>query len=850
MPPLDGERRQVENPMVEATRSMERFGPTVPCLILLVLCTLLLLVITTSATAEDATWNDRTVTAVEAYSDMNLTLDGNLTVAAGGNLTLTEVDVLVNSTVEGQLHIVVEEGGELWLSGVDLASAGGTFGIRVEGRLEYESGTISDLEREDVLPTMPRGLVVRGEGVVVLTEVAVHNPLGYALYINDTGAAVVTGGSLHGASTTVRVNQEGVLELHGTAVSAEKATELIALVGSSALLAEGCTFDSDAVYSGTVHNVPVYILGDEVQAYIDGCSINTAELAVITGGYLEVTGSTFTPFRARGMPDLNAKDADVVLEDLELDKVTVSGCQLELWSTTISPGSTINASTVLSYGPVPPLSVLTDDSTLHHHYWVDFLMLNVTGQPRSGIDLNVFNSEGGMVVNEARSDADGYIRHMPIRSWTLSGGVKDWEPSHKVQFAGPSYQISNLQVFENTTVVLWDRVGSYDLVLETDSVTPSTPAPQENRTFNIIVDGEVLVPFTWSSGSTTIDLYVDGELHESKSVLLTSRSDVVFTGLDLDAGTHLFGVVVDPNGALDEMNEGGNNELRFFLDVAPDSGTGELIDLRVELVRVRDTDGNQGDTLVPGILYVDYQVRAYNTRVWQRGVPVALYVDDLLEDVVRIDLTQMSQDYFVFNGQFRPNLAPGDYVLKVVVDPFDEFQEDAEFNNEDSTRRTLDEGAVDEPFLDQGCCISLVIFGIIAAISLLTSYAQRKQRRAAEEAATVKYPSGRGAGTTAGPVEAYVGGPGSTAPTQEWEPVSLDERWRVEQKGGAFTADGWEEGVADRIIEPSSRTPPSRERFPARELTCPRCRGHDIVGFSDGSAKCQSCKKIFYPGRR
>lgn len=850
MPSRDEGTRQVDNPMVETASPLIRPGAGLPCLLLAVLLLLLLMVLIPSTAAEDVTWDDRTVTSTEAYSDINLTLDGNLTVSAGGNLTLTDADVLVNATREDQLHIVVEEGGELWLDNVDLASAGGTYGIRVEGRLEFVSGTIHDLEREDVLPTVPRGLVVRGGGVVVLTEVVVHNPMGYALYLNDTAAAVVQGGGLHGASTTVRVNQQGVLELHDVAVSAEKATELVALVGSSAMLAEGCTFESDAVYSGTVHNVPVYVLGEEVQAFIDGCSIRTAELAIITGGYLEVTGSTFTPFRARGMPDLNAKDADVVLEDLDLDRVIVSGCQLELWSTTVSPGSSVNASTVLSYGPVPPVSIISEDTTLHHHYWVDFLMLNATGQPKGGIDLNVFNSGGGTVVNEALSDGDGRIRHVPIRSWTLEGDIKDWEPSHLVQFAGPSYQITNLQVYGNTTVVLWDRLGSYDLVLETDSVTPSTPAPQENRTFNIIVDGEVLIPYTWNLGSTVMQLYVDGELHESVTLPLTSRSDVVFTGLDLEPGTHLFTVVADPNGALDEMNEGGNNELRFFLDVAPEGGTGDLMDLTVEVVRVIDMDGNQGDTLLPGILYVDYQVRAYNTKLWQRGVPVGLYVDDLLDDVVRVDLTQMQQDYFVFNGQFRPNLAGGEYVIKVVVDPFDEFDEEGEFNNEDSVRLTLDEGAVDEPLLDQGCCISLVIFGIIAAISLLTSYAQRKRRQEAEGLETIRYPSSDGVGSAPAPVESYVGGPGPSTASQDWEPVSLDERWRVEQRGGAFTADGWEEGVADRIITPSKRTPPSRERFVANELTCPRCRGHEIMGFSDGSAKCQSCKKIFYPGRR
>ncbi|MCK5415448.1 MAG: hypothetical protein KAJ35_08710, partial [Thermoplasmata archaeon] len=82
------------------------------------------------------------------------------------------------------------------------------------------------------------------------------------------------------------------------------------------------------------------------------------------------------------------------------------------------------------------------------------------------------------------------------------------------------------------------------------------------------------------------------------------------------------------------------------------------------------------------------------------------------------------------------------------------------------------------------------------------------------------------------------------------EPVSLEERWTIEQSGAAYTADGWEEGVTERITAPGKRPPPTRERYKATDLTCPRCTGRDIMGFSDGSAKCQSCKKIFYPGRR
>jgi hypothetical protein len=232
-----------------------------------------------------------------------------------------------------------------------------------------------------------------------------------------------------------------------------------------------------------------------------------------------------------------------------------------------------------------------------------------------------------------------------------------------------------------------------------------------------------------------------------------------------------------------------------------------------------------------------------------RNVPVAFYVDEAMDDVVRVDLVDTVDDVFVFNGQFRVNLPRGDYVLRVFVDPFDEIEEEREYNNEDQASVTLSEDPGEPQIFDDACCISILLFGLITAVGLLATWAQRKQRMAAEEAA-----AGGVTPTQSTMPGAQDYGAEPRYPIQQTtmrsEPRSLDERWRVEQAGGAYTADGWEEGVAERITGGSKRPPPTRERYKATDLTCPRCRGRDIMGFADGSAKCQSCKKIFYPGRR
>jgi hypothetical protein len=820
-------------------------------LFLVLLSGLLLLLLAPSANAVDVNWGDRTITGDMTLSDANLTLSGNLTVATGGSLELDEVRWVVNATRASQYTIAVEEDATMTLENVTISSAGGTYRIEVRGWMAFSNGSIEDLEEDHHVPTVERGLVLLDDGLVDMYNVEVVNPAGYALYINDTAFAVVNGGRLYGSSTAVRVNDGGSLVLQDTVVGCDKGTDLVILMGSSTMDAENTTFESDDPYSASIHDVAVTMLGDEAGADLMGCTIATTELAVMNGGYLGLSACTYEPGRRRSIPDLNVRDADLVVEDISVQELMASGSIVELWKSTYESGSVTNESTLLSYGPVPPLATISEDSTLHHHYIVDLLLLNPDGDPEEGIDVTLLNSEGGLVLNEADSDGDGMVRDVPVRSWTLRDGLVTFEPSHRVEFAGPSYQISNLQVYDNGTVTLWDRVGSYDMVLNTDSVTPSIPAPEENRTFSLVVDGEVLVPYPWDSGTVKVSLLVDGRLQQEVTVQLDSRDDVILPDLDLMAGTYLFQVLVDPADEVDEMNEGGNNELRFYLDVAPEGGTGELVDLTVEMTRVGDTAGNAGEELVSGIIYVDYEVKAYNTMVIMRNVPVAIYVDEAMDDIVRIDLLETEGDTFVFKGQFRVNLARGDYVIKVVVDPYDEIQEEREYNNEDQVSVTLSDDPGDPQFFDEACCISLLIFGLITAVGLLGAWAQRKQRMAAEEAGGAQY-AGQVSPTqtTMQGTPMYSGQPTSGSEPRMADPRPLDERWQVEQKGGAYTADGWEEGVADRITGPAKRPPPVRERYKATDLTCPRCRGREIMGFSDGSAKCQSCKKIFYTSRR
>jgi len=69
--------------------------------------------------AKATTWGDKTVIGVESYSNMEIILNGNLTIAGGGSLTLTNVTLMVNCTYDGEHRIEVQSGGAMYISDTD-----------------------------------------------------------------------------------------------------------------------------------------------------------------------------------------------------------------------------------------------------------------------------------------------------------------------------------------------------------------------------------------------------------------------------------------------------------------------------------------------------------------------------------------------------------------------------------------------------------------------------------------------------------------------------------------------------------------------------------------------------------
>ena len=827
--------------------------PLIPLTVLILAATLFLVLLPSSSAAE-VTWGDTNISGAEQYSDLTINLDGNLTVEAGGLLTINDSTLLVRATSPDQYMITVEQGGTMVLNNVMITSSGGTYGILVKGDLTHDTGSIEGLSGYGTTMAEATGLVVEGTSHVNLSDVDVFNEEGYALFSNTSGTVRVIGGSLHGLQTAARLTGGSEVILEGTTVRGIEGSDLIVLVERASLFARQCTFRTNDVESTSEANRAVHLIGDGTYALLEDCTIRTPELARTTGGELDIIDCSLVLTNGRPIADLVAVGATVVLDNLVLDEIEFSGGTLWLYDVEYDQGNIIDGAVLNTVGNIPHLDTLGEDVVVHHHYWVDFILYNVSGVATSGISLNVLTADGELVL-EAFSGVGGYVPAVAIRAWTLDGNVFEYEPSHRVEFAAPNDQITNLQIFGNITVTLRDLEDSLDLVLTTSSIRPSTSAPRENSTFDLIVDGEVLIPYPWDAGQTFIDLYVDDEFVERQVVPLTSRENVRFRGLNLSAGQHLFRIEVDPNDDVEEMNEDGNNVVGLVLDVAPGSTEpGDLVDLTIWIDMIVDTQGNDGDTLIPGVINVDYWVRVTNSKTWLRNVLVAIEIDGAPAETQRIDLVTAEGEDFVSSGRFILNLPRGQYVFTVIVDPENEIEEEFEHNNEDSRTVTLDPEANSSIFdLDPACCSAIVMVVLIATMSIIGQYSQRRQRRAQQTmvAETVEYPSSTYGGSDLEPSTVTFH---STPRDPSKVPTSLDDQWTVQSMDDTMVSryglDGSDSSSAERIT--MYRAPPAtpKERYKATNLSCPRCNGRDIVVFPDGSAKCQSCKKIFYPGRR
>jgi hypothetical protein len=798
--------------------------------LLAVLVTLL-----SSAAAEDATWGDKEVVSPEEYDGLNLTLDGNLTVRAGGSLDIVNSSIVFNTTEVYALNITVEEGGHLNLTNTTISSIGGSYGMRVLGNLHLSQVVVDDLFAELNAPEVG-GLKVIGSGRAVLEDVEFPSSSG-GLHVSDGGTVEVKGGLMAGSAYSLFVELGALVTLEGTQIIDPETDPAIGVETGGTVTLESCEISYGTPGPTGETYPPVAINEAGASVSLVNCTINTNELAYIGGATFEVLGCTFNPPGPSSQDDLWSDDSTIILEDIALGSILVNGGELWLWNSTYEAGQVGNDTQLHSFGHHPPDHTIDDTVTWHQYYWVDFKLLNADRSPGAGLGLIVETAEKVEII-DTKADAEGWVRHVPLRSWTLKGDAFSYEPSHKVWFGDVDQWITYVQVFGNTTVVLWNSDVGNDLALRPEAITPSDSSPEEDEPFNIRVQGETLLPRTFS-GQAQISLWVDGSVVQTKLVDTGSATDIVFEDLTFSEGLHNVSVTVDSDGKVEELNEGGNNEARIIIEVAAGSAPGTEIDLYVVITGLEDSAENHESPWRPGVIWVDYTVHArYATSRVQR-VDVQLLVDGAERDSDSVDLGELVGAEYLHRGRLNVNLPEGDYRFEVRVDQHDKIDEEYENNNVDTMSRVQLSTESDDNFFDMWdpvCCSSLGFFLLLLIISLLSSWMQRRKKR--EGIDDVAYPQS---------TRQQPGEPG--APYSSTRGGEVEEKWtsqRIDRElGSIYSVDDRTGRLEPKVV----KRPPPRARGGRYKLTgvnCPRCASMDIMGFPDRSAKCQSCRKIFY----
>ena len=769
-------------------------------------------------------WGDTVIGTNVTNSSFEIILSGDLSVVSGGNLTLSHCVLYLNASDPEGVSIVVEEGGALNLIASTLAILNGSYDVTVRGRLTIESTPAGGLYGGNPGPS--GGIVVAGPGRALLNRTMLDSPLGPVLVLSSGAEAQLERCVMSSNGTVLLVEGGSSAFLYQCDTGGRDAGPVVTVRDGSRVVFEGShinpppemgIFSSSAIGRGT----GLLVEGSASMVTMRYCGGVDAPyiVKVVDGSFKAITNPEYECHIEVDI--IESERGNVTLDHASVMNLSITDGSLWLLNgSTYRTGLVSGDSTVHSYGIAPSNSTLAPTVTLHHHYRVDFLLLNDTRAPAPDNTLLVETKYRDVVI-DTRSGPDGWVRGVWLLSWTRKGPSFTYEPPHRVEFGDVDYSITMVQVYGNTTVTLWNSPDQRDLVLLQDAVTITDRSPREGDPFDVLVKGSLMVPYAYPTGETELVLYIDGKPIESKSFSPTSRTDVTFKGLNLSEGLHEVRVVVDPAGLVPQLNRNGNDEARVMVEVASRDYTGDEIDLYVRVGRIEDTAGNAKPPLLPGVLDVHFTVRARYSTVVQRNVQVQLLVDGEVRGTSWVDLISLVDvdgvREYSSDGHIPINLPEGTYTIELAVDPGDDFIERYENNNVASTTVDVKPKAV-KPFLDNwddpALCIVLGTVALVIAILAVTR--SRLSRR------------GRGAmpGPGAPPaVPSAWAGPAPAPPAPLAPPVPL-----VPPVPPAFPA--------------PSHGP--REASPLAGATCPSCGGSDVVGYPDGSARCQGCKAVFY----
>ncbi len=418
---------------------------------------------------------DWVVSDVRSYTGVDLLLDGNLTIAAGGTLTLDGVNLTINSTATTFWNITVQSGGTLRLH--DGTIVGPNQSAPHPYYLRALDGSVLDASDS----------TIAGAGTSL-------GPLSGELqgvYLGTSGATL--------DNVTVRDGYSGIV--------------VSSLVGVVAPHLTNCTLRDNAA-SGLVVALAARPLVDGLQSINNAIGVSilstveAADLAGINasdniiglrvlGGKVSLRQSTVRDNAIGVLSQPQTLQPDIDLTDVTL-RGNLDGTILEGGTLTMSGGGTdAGDEAPLTLGAAASatlVDVSLDQQGIAFNdtdSWVDILWttfwqtVDDSSGPVANATLQILDAQGAVVLS-GTTNATGLLGPLPIRQARRSGGSEalDLNP-HLVSAAAPNLRAdASLDVDATTTYVVsllpFDQTAPVVTIL-----TPEHGSAQANRSIEL-----------------------------------------------------------------------------------------------------------------------------------------------------------------------------------------------------------------------------------------------------------------------------------------------------------------------------------------------------------------------------
>lgn len=585
---------------------------------------------------------DWVVSTPESYFGQNILLAGNLTVADGGSLSLSNVKLRLASPADGAFHIEVQAGGELLATDRDgvptplddatVFSSGSSFAyqfwVRPGGRLLLRNCVVQDCGFSLGQRGESAGVYLQSGNCEISNTTFKNNYCGiavdgcaprldnctfldnrkYGMEVRDTVITVAR--NLFDQNTINGLNVTGcALRLERNIIRGNYRYGINAT--GSTLALEGNIFQLNRWRAVYAESSTVTLKGDEF--YQNGYQNNGLAL-MVKGSSLVMEGATFmdNPY------SLHCEDSRVVMRNTTM----VNSTLCDIWLT-----KTTDHSEVVTYNCTFRKAGFNDQASWLEARWN--MLLDVawesTGGPVKGATVRFFDRLGNNLFNLTSNDT-GALEPLVMTQYRENRSGRA-EPS-------PFRLLFNKDARVNRTFITLDRDVLQTIFL--DDVPPyfKVSAPKENYTTNrswtnvtgtfnttwknLTVEGEAAyvdhfgnfcARVNLTEGANVINLTATDDFYNTYSVLRTVRRDstppslavgIPETGLLLNRTTYIVTGTTDPgsymyvNGLVPTIREDGSFDTLLELseganDVVVSSSDQYLNRIQLERTIIVDT---------------------------------------------------------------------------------------------------------------------------------------------------------------------------------------------------------------------------------------------------------------------